>query len=144
MREQQLARREAARVVVAVPGSRAEKGDLEATGRRSFALQPAGHVPPLGAKARVRAVVARKAEHVFARYHVVALRGRRARSSRQRQPWQGFEERTPLHVSSRIATSGPAAVAERIASAAAAEPQAASSRPLAINSVRGTWVCIVQ
>jgi hypothetical protein len=58
MREQDLAGVEAAGVLAPRVGAGAEEGDLEA----QLVLQPAGHIPPLDAKFRVRAMVAWKRE----------------------------------------------------------------------------------
>ena len=76
MREKQLPGREAAGVVGRQPGTAAEEGDLEAVaGRFARAAcragpDPAGGVPPFGARAEVRAVVARKFEHAAAAHGV--------------------------------------------------------------------------
>jgi hypothetical protein len=72
MREQQLARGEAAGQVGGERGAAAEEGDLptDRCGLRRFA-QPAGRVPPLDAGAGVRTMVARKAQRALRRDGVV-------------------------------------------------------------------------
>src|SRR5439155_25351622 len=59
VREEDLARREAASLRLGNAGTRAEKRDLHAELRIGRARY-AGHVPPFGAKGRMTAVVTRK------------------------------------------------------------------------------------
>src|SRR3954469_14875953 len=102
MREQDLARIEAGRVVALLLWPRAEEGDLEA--ERSF--QPAGDVPPLGAEVGMRAVVAREDERP--RPHLRILNFRSARHDRHEC---AGEKGAAPHQSSRTARTGPMPIA---------------------------------
>src|SRR5258708_5405232 len=82
VREEHLARVEAARVVALLFRPRAEEGDLEA----ERPIEPSGDVPPLGAEIRMRAMIAREFERARRDYRVLDLPGpgqRRKESQRQ-------------------------------------------------------------
>ena len=72
MRENDLARRERARIISDDIGPGAEKLDLESEHAAGAGLQPSGRIPPLAAKLRMRAVVARKRKGVSARDRWIA------------------------------------------------------------------------
>src|SRR4051812_42452539 len=104
VREQDLARVEAARVVALLFRARAKERELEA--ERS--IQPAGEVPPFGAKCGVRTVIAREDESARRDGRVLHLR----RPGAYRQQGAG-KEPAPLHQSSRTARTGPMPMASR-------------------------------
>ena len=150
MREQQLARGEAAVEIGRETGARAEEGDLEAE-RRSLACafgEPAGGVPPLDAEPQVGAVVAR--EHERARRHHGGFVGARGVVQRGGQTERGEAQQGAArpHQSSFTAATisrEPARAANaRAASVAVTTPAASTAASSAPMRAAGTRSSIVQ
>ena len=96
--KQQVAGGEAAAVVVRQARAAAEERDLEARTRRRGRAQPAGGVPPLGARAEVGAVVAREVDRPAAAHGVGCgvLRGRQGCVAGQRTGQGRQQHRTAV------------------------------------------------
>src|SRR5262249_62408342 len=73
-----------------------------------WSIQPAGEVPPLGPKGRMRAVVAREHERARGDGRIVHLR----RPGAERKQSAG-QEAAAFHQSSRTARTGPIPMASR-------------------------------
>ena len=170
VREQQLRGREATRVGRVVAGARAEERHLHAQRLAApvavEAAQPAGEVPPLRAKRRMRAVVARKLQRLAAYDRPIegisgseGITGSRGITggglgTRGAQPADGGGQRCEhpaarvtagwVHQSSRNARTGAADMAERAASKAAPTPSASSARPAATSRPIGQDRSMVQ
>jgi len=123
VREQDLARRERARVIRADPRGGAEEGDLEAAMRAPRSVDPPGDVPPFGTVIGMRAMIAREDEGDTGPGHRKGAGGCRAEQREHRQ--QGDDP--PHHQSSRTARTASTDTALRPASIAVSADAATSA-----------------
>ncbi len=141
--EQDLPRREAARVRLAEPGPHAEERHLETERRAALVLQPAGDVPPLDAEVGMRAVVLRELQVGTGQDRRVAHFGTRRGTHAQHE--QQPDQQGPRHHQSSFTartTSSPIAWRPLTTEVSAA---AATSTPLnTASSVHGTCTSMVQ
>src|SRR5579859_4103704 len=142
--EQHLLGREGAGICRIDRGAGAKEGDLEAEVVTISGAQPAGHIPPLGAKLWVGAAISGKSDRRFGPHRRVSRR-RRSRGGCKGGRQSSQEATNAAHYqSSRTARTADAAVALRPERTAVPAAAAIRARARLAKSGQGRRVSIVQ